>query len=88
MQDTTTLGGPIPGRPWLAPGYALGLMRGPVAGGLVLAGHTGCGPGSVLAVYRGVMDERSVSCAAFAEAAGEGEVEAAVVEQIRQHVSG
>ena len=88
MQDTTTLGGPIPGRPWLAPGYALGLMRGPVAGGLVLAGHTGCGPGSVLAVYRGVMDKRSVSCAAFAEAAGEGEVEAAVVEQIRQHVSG
>lgn len=88
MQDTTTLGGPIPGRPWLAPGYALGLMRGPVAGGLVLAGHTGCGPGSVLAVYRGLMDERSVSCAAFAETAGEGGVEAAVVEQIRRHVAG
>ena len=61
-------------------------MRGPVAGGLVLAGHTGCGPGSVLAVYRGITDRQAVSCAAFAEAAGEGEIEAAVVEQIRRHV--
>ena len=42
---------PIGERPWVKPGYALGLMRGPVTGGLILEGHSGEGPGSVIAVY-------------------------------------
>lgn len=51
MQSTRALGGPMAGRPWVSPGYALGLMRGCVEDGLTLAGHTGCGPGSVVAIY-------------------------------------
>lgn len=88
MQETHTLGGPIAGRPWQAPGYALGLMRGPVDGGVVLAGHTGCGPGSVVAVYRGCAGDVSASCAAFAKGVGEGDVEACVVEHICRHLNG
>jgi CubicO group peptidase (beta-lactamase class C family) len=43
--------GPIVGRPWLAPGYGLGLMTGDVGGGITIAGHTGSGPGTVVAIY-------------------------------------
>lgn len=88
MQETRTLGGPIAGRPWSAPGYALGLMRGPVADGQVLTGHTGCGPGSVVAVYRGCAGDASASCAVFAQGAGEGAVEACVVEHIHRYLHG
>ncbi len=88
MQETHTLGGPIAGRPWRAPGYALGLMRGPVDGGLVLAGHTGCGPGSVVAVYRGCRGDVCASYAAFAQDTSEGDVEACVVEHICRHLNG
>jgi CubicO group peptidase (beta-lactamase class C family) len=88
MQETRTLGGPIPGRPWAAPGYALGLMRGPIVGGSILTGHTGCGPGSVIAVYRGCAGETSASCAVFAQGATEGDVEAKAVEQIGRQLQG
>jgi CubicO group peptidase (beta-lactamase class C family) len=40
------------GRPWRAPGYGLGLMCGVAANGMRVLGHTGGGPGSVIAVYR------------------------------------
>lgn len=45
------LPGPIPGRPWVQPGYGLGIMCGEMTAGPV-AGHTGGGPGSTIAVYR------------------------------------
>ena len=32
MQTARALGGPIPGRPWISPGYGLGLMQGLVSG--------------------------------------------------------
>lgn len=52
MLTVFALGGPVPGRPWIAPGYGLGLMCGETSYGFRVAGHTGGGPGSTIAVYR------------------------------------
>jgi hypothetical protein len=78
------LGGPIPGRPWITPGYGLGLMQGSIDGGHSLAGHSGCGPGSVMAVYRIGDGGASACCAAFEVDATEGAVEAIVAGQLMQ----
>lgn len=75
MQSARLLGGPIPGRPWMSPGYGLGLMQGGATGGLTLSGHTGSGPGSVVAVYRGSNGNSTASCAVFQANAHEGSVE-------------
>ncbi|MHC8411639.1 hypothetical protein ACYZTR_16265 [Pseudomonas sp. Hz4] len=82
MQTARVLGGPIPGRPWMSAGYGLGLMQGTVAGGLILNGHTGGGPGSVVAVYRCVDGDDAASCAVFHEGANQGVAEADVVERL------
>ncbi|MBB2496611.1 serine hydrolase domain-containing protein [Aquipseudomonas ullengensis] len=82
MQTAHILGGPIAGRPWTAPGYALGLMQGPVAQGLTLSGHTGVGPGSVLAVYHSAHGKHAATCAVFSAGGEEGAVEALLVEQL------
>ena len=84
MQAVRTLGGPIPGRPWLTPGYGLGVMQSTVEGGYSLCGHTGCGPGSVIAVYRICDGDASACCAAFEAGASEGSVEAFVAGQLIQ----
>ncbi|RMU72979.1 hypothetical protein ALP23_200026 [Pseudomonas syringae pv. apii] len=81
-----SLGGPIPGRPWITPGYGLGLMQGSIDGGYSLSGHTGCGPGSVIAVYRICDGDASACCAAFETNASEGAIEAIVVGQLMQRV--
>jgi CubicO group peptidase (beta-lactamase class C family) len=45
-------GEPNSRRPWIRPGYGLGLMSGIITSrGLKVVGHTGGGPGSVIAVY-------------------------------------
>nr|WP_314644031.1 serine hydrolase domain-containing protein [uncultured Pseudomonas sp.] len=82
MQTVRTLGGPIAGRPWVAPGYGLGLMQGTVESGLTLSGHTGVGPGSIIAVYRCIDGNRTASCAIFDESGNEGAVEAEVVRHL------
>ncbi|MGB5826849.1 MAG: serine hydrolase domain-containing protein [Pseudomonas mandelii] len=82
MQTVRTLGGPIAGRPWVAPGYGLGLMQGTVESGLTLSGHTGVGPGSIIAVYRCIDGNRTASCAVFDESGNEGAVEAEVVRHL------
>jgi CubicO group peptidase (beta-lactamase class C family) len=82
MQAARALGGPIPGRPWITPGYGLGVMQGSIDGGYSLCGHTGCGPGSVIAVYRMCDGDASASCAVFEAGANEGAVEAIVVGQL------
>jgi CubicO group peptidase (beta-lactamase class C family) len=51
MLDPYRLPGPIPDRPWRKPGYGLGVMTGEATGVLRVAGHTGGGPGSTIAVY-------------------------------------
>lgn len=84
MQTARTLGGPIPGRPWITPGYGLGVMQGAIDGGYSLCGHTGCGPSSVIAVYRICDGNASACCAAFEAGASEGTVEAIVVGQLMQ----
>jgi D-alanyl-D-alanine carboxypeptidase len=49
LVDACPIGsGPVPGRPWRAPAYGLGLMIDAATG---YAGHTGEGPGSTAAVY-------------------------------------
>ncbi len=83
MQTPRLLGGPIAGRPWTAPGYGLGLMCGAVAGGLSLSGHTGSGPGSVLAVYHAVHGSHSASCAVWQAGGDQGAVEAEVVARLQ-----
>jgi CubicO group peptidase (beta-lactamase class C family) len=82
MREVRVLFGPIPGRPWSAPGYALGLMQGPADNGLLVSGHTGGGPGSVVAVYHCAQGERSATCAVFAAGGEEGAVEAEAVRQL------
>ena len=84
MQVTRALGGPMAGRPWVTPGYALGLMRGTIEGGLTLAGHTGCGPGSVMAVYRCSVGDAVACCAAFSKDSDEASIEALVVQEVRK----
>ncbi|MGJ7517765.1 serine hydrolase domain-containing protein [Pseudomonas baetica] len=82
MQEAHPLGGPIPGRPWLSPGYGLGLMQGVETGGLTLSGHTGSGPGSVVAVYRGIDGDNTASCAVFQANTCEGVVEGEAVKRL------
>lgn len=84
MQAARTLGGPIPGRPWITPGYGLGVMQGAISGGHSVCGHTGCGPGSVIAVYRIRDADASACCAVFEAGASEGAIEAIVVGQLIQ----
>ena len=79
MQTARALGGRIPGRPWNFPGYGLGLMQGQVDMGLTLCGHTGVGPGSVVAVYRSAYGVDTASCAVFHEGSEEGYAEAELV---------
>lgn len=82
MQAARALGGPLRGRPWITAGYGLGLMQGSIAGGVRLCGHTGVGPGSVIAVYHFRNGDASACCAAFEAGASEGAVEAVVVGQL------
>lgn len=58
------LGGPVEGRPWQTAGYGLGLMIGTGRAQQHVLGHTGGGPGSVVAVYHGPSQRRTI--AAFA----------------------
>lgn len=84
MQAARALDGAIPGRPWVTAGYGLGVMQGSIDGGFTLCGHTGCGPGSVIAVYRICNGDTSACCAAFETNANEGAVEAFAAEQLIQ----
>ena len=86
MQASRKLGGPIPGRPWITTGYGLGVMQGSIDDGLSMCGHTGCGPGSVIAVYRICDGNTSVSCAAFGADISEGCVETFVAGQLNQYL--
>lgn len=52
MLEPHELPGPVQGRPWKRPGYGLGMMTGEITRGSQVAGHTGGGPGSTIAVYR------------------------------------
>lgn len=82
MRAARCLGGAIPGRPWTSAGYGLGLMQGTVDVGLTVGGHTGVGPGSVVAVYHGAQGAGSATCAVFHAGADEGLAEREAVDRL------
>ena len=82
MQRGRKVGGPTPGRPWTSPTYGLGLMQGGVGAGLTFCGHTGAGPGSVIAVYRSADTHESSCCAVFHAGMDAGAAEAEVVSRL------
>lgn len=65
---------PTSGRPWTKPGYGLGVMVGETITGPVM-GHTGGGPGSGIAVYRG-LSGRTQTAAVFGTKEDAGATEA------------
>jgi CubicO group peptidase (beta-lactamase class C family) len=82
MCDRYLLGGPIAGRPWKTPSYGLGLMIGEATGGELIAGHTGGGPGSAIAVYHR-LDQPTGTAAAFAAGGDDAIVEGACMTLLR-----
>jgi CubicO group peptidase (beta-lactamase class C family) len=66
---------PNPRRPWSRAGYGLGLMSGNTSGGHKVMGHTGGGPGSVIAVYHQPHTAPPLTAAAFAFGDDMGQVE-------------
>lgn len=88
MLDRYFVGGPIADRPWKTPAYGLGLMIGETTGGeliagQIIAGHTGGGPGSAIAVYHR-LDSPTGTAAAFAPDGTDATVEAACVDLLRR----
>jgi CubicO group peptidase (beta-lactamase class C family) len=77
MADAHQIGGLIPGRPLKTPGFGLGLMTGIAPGEYRVMGHTGGGPGSVIAVYHQPEATPRVTAAAFAFNDDLGEIEEA-----------
>jgi len=78
MCDRYLVGGPIAGRPWKTPSYGLGLMIGETTTGELIAGHTGGGPGSAVAVYHR-LDKSTGTAAAFEPEGTDATVEATSV---------
>lgn len=78
MLDQYLVGRPIAGRPWKTPSYGLGLMIGETTSGELIAGHTGGGPGSAVAVYHR-LDKPTGTAAAFEPNGADATVEATCV---------
>jgi CubicO group peptidase (beta-lactamase class C family) len=76
MQSARPVGSAIAGRPWVVPGYGLGLMVD-LAGSDGPTGHTGAGPGSTIAVYRRERSGAPIVIGAFAYGDDQGLVERA-----------
>lgn len=82
MLDSQRVGQAIAGRPWVSPGYGLGIMAGKAEGGILAAGHTGGGPGSFIAVYRNNTSPAPLCCAAFSTGGDVGSVEREAIRRI------
>ncbi len=76
MTSGWPLGGAIEGRPWRTTAYGLGVMTGTGSENSRVIGHTGGGPGSVIAVYHHPDATPPFSTAAFAPGEDSGRVEA------------
>jgi CubicO group peptidase (beta-lactamase class C family) len=76
MRSARPVGAAIPGRPWVVPGYGLGLMI-ELGGSDGPTGHTGAGPGSTIAVYRRARSGAPIVIGAFAGGDDQGLVERA-----------
>jgi D-alanyl-D-alanine carboxypeptidase len=78
MRRAWPVGDAVPGRPWRRHAYGLGLMTGlwsDETGEVVVAGHSGGGPGCVNAVFHFPGLPRPVTVACFAEGESESVVE-------------
>ena len=67
----------IGGRPWRTTAYGLGVMTGTGPEGSRIIGHSGAGPGSVIAVYHHPDVSPSLTVAAFSPGDDMGRVESA-----------
>lgn len=76
MTQGWPLGGAIEGRPWRTTAYGLGVMTGTGPESTRVIGHTGGGPGSVIAVYHHPDASSSFTAAAFSPGENSGRVEA------------
>jgi CubicO group peptidase (beta-lactamase class C family) len=79
MGEAHPVGEPNPRRPWKRPGYGLGLMSGTASSGCGVMGHSGAGPGSVIAVYHHPHAAPPTTAAAFAFGDDLGRVEEAAM---------
>lgn len=86
MRESFRLGEPIPGRPWQAPGYGLGLMIENTPPRFM--GHTGGGPSSAAAVYHFAAPGAVVTASAFSPCDDPGLVEHRVVDLARTIAAG
>lgn len=87
MRESFRLGEPIPGRPWQAPGYGLGLMIETTTPPRFM-GHTGGGPSSAAAVYHFAPRGAVVTASAFSPCDDPGLVEHRVVDIARTIAAG
>ncbi|MGM4894029.1 serine hydrolase domain-containing protein [Tardiphaga sp. 839_C3_N1_4] len=83
MRHGIAVGDPGAGRPWQHAAYGLGVMAGTTASNLCVAGHTGGGPGSGIAVYH-CPEHRQATVAVFATGGGAGHIEANAFELVLQ----
>jgi CubicO group peptidase (beta-lactamase class C family) len=87
MRESFRLGGPIPSRPWQAPGYGLGLMIETTTPPRFM-GHTGGGPSSTAAVYHFPAPGAVVTASAFSPCDDPGLVEHRAVDIARAIAAG
>jgi CubicO group peptidase (beta-lactamase class C family) len=87
MRESFRLGEPIPGRPWQAPGYGLGLMIETTTPPRFM-GHTGGGPSTTAAVYHFPAAGAVVTASAFSPCEDPGLVEQRVVDIARAIAAG
>ena len=87
MRESFRLGEPIPGRPWQAPGYGLGLMIETTTPPRFM-GHTGRGPSSTAGVYHFAAPGAVVTASAFSPCDDPGLVEHRVVDIARTIAAG
>ena len=87
MRESFRLDEPIPGRPWQAPGYGLGLMIETTTPPRFM-GHTGGGPSSTAGVYHFAAPGAVVTASAFSPCDDPGLVEHRVVDIARTIAAG
>lgn len=75
MVEAHDLGGALPGRPWTACGYGLGLMSGRIGDAGRAIGHSGGGPGCVNAIYHFPDAAPPITVAVFTDGTDEGSPE-------------
>ena len=76
MTSGWPVAGVLEGRPWRTTAYGLGVMTGTGPENSRVIGHTGGGPGSVIAVYHHPDADAPVTVAAFSPGGDTGRVEA------------